>query len=428
MAAEYANGQKHILSTAAKLCAASLGTHCVLLDDAFLTIETFTGGDRRVGSLCEEIKAAPDGAARCSAARQAGAIRAIQLGGAYFYACHAELVEAIVPVQRDGAILGYVLVGPVLLKPADPLLTDKIAEKLSFFDISENTVERAVDLIPLVEPERLKQTVDLLGALLTASSTDSATAPQDDDTTEAQDEVSASVPARAGQRGLRRTVADGSVKERLVLARLRLDSSAEVRQDIHELVLHRAQRHPSVDVERAAALETVSALWRTVLEETDGSVRPHARDFGLEGLFKAQSVGAVLDWAVDAAKRVSMTLPPEVNSVLKDIQKYIRGSPGGKLSCAQVARAVGMDSRRLTRMMQRHLGISLKEYLIMERLTVARKLLRESNLTATEVAAQIGFGDQSNFTKVFQKYEGVTPIQYRKNWIQTERLLESRTG
>ena len=427
MAAGDANRHTRTLSTAARLCAASLGTHGAILDDTLLAIETFTGGDKRVGSLCEQVKAAPDGAACCTAAQKTGAIRAAQLGGAYFYACRAELVEAIVPVQRDGSVSGYVLIGPVLLTPPDPLLTDKIVDRLSSFQIDEKTVRRAVQLIPVVEPDRLKQTIDLLSELLSASPADLDAVLQDDYATEARHEVGVSETPHASLRGLRRTAGDSSVKERFVLARLRLGNAAEARQDVRELVLRRAQWHPSVDVERAAALQTVSALWRTALEDTHGSVRPHAGNFALAKLFKAQSVNAVLDWAVGAAKCVSAPMPSDAKAALKNARKYVRGSLGGKPSCAQVARAACMDSRKLMRMMQRRLGISFREYLVMERLTVARKMLRESDLTATQVAAQTGFSDQSNFTKVFRKYEGLTPIQYRKNWIQTERLLESVT-
>ena len=178
---------------------------------------------------------------------------------------------------------------------------------------------------------------------------------------------------------------------------------------------------------RAAALEALSALWRTELEETNGTVRPRARDFGLTELFKAQSVSAILDWAAGAAKRAAAPIPPEAKSALRSVRKYVGRSLGGKLSCAEVARATALDSGDLQTMVQRHLGISFREYLVLERLTAARKLLRQSKMTATEIAAKTGFSDQSNFTKVFQKHEGVTPIQYRKNWIQSRKLLESET-
>jgi AraC-like DNA-binding protein/ligand-binding sensor protein len=424
MAAGQGDRQTHTLSTAARLCAASLGTNCALLDDTFLTIETFTGGDKRVGTLCEQVKAAPEGAASCAAARQAGAVRVMQLGGAYFYECHAELVEAIVPVQRDGAIVGYVVIGPVLLTPADPLLTDKIVERLASFHISEQTVRRAAALIPLVEPNRLKQTIDLLGELLSASSANLDTALQNEGTG-ARQEAAVSVPSNAGPRGLRRSVDDRSIKERFVLAKLRLGNAAETHQDIRELVLRKAAWHSNLDVERAAALETLSAVWRIALEETNGTGRPRARDFGLTELFKAQSVSAVLDWVAGAARCVAAPIPPEAKSALKSVRKYVCRSIAEKLSCAEVARATGMDSGDLRSMVQHHLGISFKQYLVMERLTAARRLLRESKMTATEIAAQTGFSDQSNFTKIFQKHERITPIQYRKNWVQSSKLIES---
>jgi len=427
MAPGDANWHTDTLSTAARLCAASLGTHGAILDDTLFAIETFQRGDKRAGSLCEQIKAAQDGTACCTAAHQAGAIRAAQLGGAYFYACHAELVEAIVPVYREGAILGYVLIGPVLFTPLDPFLTEKIARRLSNFQIPEQAVKRAAGLSPVVEPERLKQTVDLLGKLLSASSTDVAAPPQDHDADEARQEAAVSEKNRSNPRSLSKTANDSSVEERFVIAKLRLGNAAAVRQDIRELVLRRAQWHPHVDVARVAAIEAVSALWRTAMAATDGSVRPRPGNFDLSRLFKAQTVSDVLEWAVVTAKDVSSPIPQEARSALKDIQKHIRGLLGGRLSCAQVAHAAGMDSRRLTRLTERHLGISLREYLVMEQLAFARKTLRESDRTATQVAVRTGFSDQSNFTKVFRKYEGITPIQYRKHWIQTEKLLKSKT-
>lgn len=44
----------------------------------------------------------------------------------------------------------------------------------------------------------------------------------------------------------------------------------------------------------------------------------------------------------------------------------------------------------------------------------AKVLLYQSNLSISEIAAEIGLFDQSYFSRLFKKYEGTTPLQFRK--------------
>lgn len=47
----------------------------------------------------------------------------------------------------------------------------------------------------------------------------------------------------------------------------------------------------------------------------------------------------------------------------------------------------------------------------------AKKLLLSTSLSIAEVAEQSGYGDYRVFTKVFKKTEGVTPSQYRRDFL-----------
>ena len=49
----------------------------------------------------------------------------------------------------------------------------------------------------------------------------------------------------------------------------------------------------------------------------------------------------------------------------------------------------------------------------------AKKLLLSTSLSVAEVAEQSGYGDYRVFTKVFKKNEGVTPSQYRRDFLET---------
>jgi AraC-like DNA-binding protein/ligand-binding sensor protein len=413
---------------AAQLCAASLGTQCTILDRTFSAIEpTFDATMRGASSICELVKAVTQGAERCAVARQDGARRAVQLGAAYFYACHAELVEGIVPVQLDGNIAGYVLIGPVFLAPADALLTDKIVERLSCFQIPEGTVKTEIKLIPVVDAERFKRCLNLLSELVSAPSAPFDTALREADASEAMDDDPGDVTPTEYSHRHRRGPTRGPGKERFILARARLGNLAEMRHDVGELLLRAADGHRSADIVRAAALQTVSALWRAALDKEGSNLRIDSRNLALSRLFKAQTHRDILDWTVAVARRLardSAGASCETRARLKKAQTYARRHVTKKLTCKDVAQTVGMTARELGRTLQDHLGMSFRLFLSMERLSVACRLLRESDLTATEIAAKTGFSDQSNFTKTFVKFEGITPIQYRVNSARTASRLK----
>ena len=48
----------------------------------------------------------------------------------------------------------------------------------------------------------------------------------------------------------------------------------------------------------------------------------------------------------------------------------------------------------------------------------AKKLLLSTSLSVAEVAEQSGYGDYRVFTKVFKKSEGITPSQYRRDFLE----------
>jgi AraC-like DNA-binding protein len=65
-------------------------------------------------------------------------------------------------------------------------------------------------------------------------------------------------------------------------------------------------------------------------------------------------------------------------------------------------------------MLREKLNRSYTELLAEMRVTEARRLLLHSNKSLAQVAAELGFSDQSYFTKVFKQHTGMTPSEYRR--------------
>lgn len=58
-------------------------------------------------------------------------------------------------------------------------------------------------------------------------------------------------------------------------------------------------------------------------------------------------------------------------------------------------------------------GITPAEYLVRQRITAAKEMLRLNNLSLSEIAVLCGFGSQGYFNYVFKKQTGITPKKYR---------------
>ena len=69
----------------------------------------------------------------------------------------------------------------------------------------------------------------------------------------------------------------------------------------------------------------------------------------------------------------------------------------------------------LSRQFNKEVGKGLPEYITEERIKLAKSLFEE-NMEAPvgKIAQAVGFSDMNYFAKVFRKYTGQTPTQYRK--------------
>ncbi len=86
------------------------------------------------------------------------------------------------------------------------------------------------------------------------------------------------------------------------------------------------------------------------------------------------------------------------------------------LSLDDLANSFHISKYHLSREFKKCTGTSPYEYLLLCRINHAKAHLRTSSLSVQEIAAACGFGQTSHFIEMFKKYEGITPLAYRKQW------------
>ena len=78
-----------------------------------------------------------------------------------------------------------------------------------------------------------------------------------------------------------------------------------------------------------------------------------------------------------------------------------------------------LNAQYISQLFKNEIGVNFLTYLTSIRMEKSKKLLISTSLSIAEVAEQSGYGDYRVFTKVFKKNEGVTPSQYRRDFLET---------
>jgi len=95
-------------------------------------------------------------------------------------------------------------------------------------------------------------------------------------------------------------------------------------------------------------------------------------------------------------------------------RKYIEEHSGEELSLPRVAKEVNIHPNYLSEKFKQVTGIKFVEYIAGARFNTACDLLRNGNLRISEIAFAVGFQSLSQFNRVFKKFSGKSPTQYRE--------------
>ncbi|SAK52457.1 AraC family transcriptional regulator [Caballeronia temeraria] len=111
----------------------------------------------------------------------------------------------------------------------------------------------------------------------------------------------------------------------------------------------------------------------------------------------------------DAPAKHQLAMPPAALRVRDLLHEQMDGNIG----LDELAAVAGMDRFRLTRLFKRTFGTSPHAYLVHVRLRAARRLLAAGQRPA-QVAAIVGFSDQSHLGRWFHRAYRMTPAAYRQ--------------
>ncbi len=89
-----------------------------------------------------------------------------------------------------------------------------------------------------------------------------------------------------------------------------------------------------------------------------------------------------------------------------------------KIRMKDIAEHVGLSGSYLASLFQKEEGISIKQYIMQERLSLATNLLKNTDESIGTISDYLAFNSQSYFTSHFRERYGMTPTEYRQKYTK----------
>ncbi len=104
----------------------------------------------------------------------------------------------------------------------------------------------------------------------------------------------------------------------------------------------------------------------------------------------------------------------EYDPLIANIKGYLEENLEYPPDLSRLARMFHYNEKYLGRLFKKKTGTSFCEYINRRRIDRSKQLLRNSDDTVLSVSEQVGFNNVTYFNRMFQRYVGLTPKQYRE--------------
>ena len=104
---------------------------------------------------------------------------------------------------------------------------------------------------------------------------------------------------------------------------------------------------------------------------------------------------------------------PVQKQIHSDIIDYIQRNITTNLKISDIAAHFGYNEKYLSHLFAEITGIPLKQFILSRKMDAANFMLTDSNKPITEIARELGFSDNHNFSRSYRNFTGLTPTEYR---------------
>ncbi len=169
---------------------------------------------------------------------------------------------------------------------------------------------------------------------------------------------------------------------------------------------------------RLKAIEFV--LWAERIAYLQGGrlYRFLVREEYLDTLLSFEAYGELELWFVQkmeaASRQVAKKQQDKADDVVEQAKAYIAKHFTDELSLDEMAREVGISPFYLSKLFKEAEGVNYIDYVTKLRIAYAKELLLGTEQSIKEICHASGYGDPNYFSRIFKKWTGTTPTEFRE--------------
>jgi LacI family transcriptional regulator len=127
-------------------------------------------------------------------------------------------------------------------------------------------------------------------------------------------------------------------------------------------------------------------------------------------------VGPILIPPREVVERSSTRTVATGDALVDQALRAIHNAEAGGFTAKALLRSVPCSRRTLEKRFRSKLGRSIHQELIRHRIDIARRLLRDTTFTISEISGEAGFANAQRFYDAFRRLHGTTPGAYRRSY------------
>ncbi|MBZ9686014.1 PocR ligand-binding domain-containing protein [Clostridium estertheticum] len=373
--------------------------------------------------FCIKFKELSGEKCTCSQSHLYASKQSEKIGEPYVYFCPSGLVHFATSIVIGGVFKGALIGGPVKMNTSDDFTVEDLVKIYNFNVDSREILQNYVKNVPIVEPERVRYLAKLLDII------------SKDIMFEESIILSERKKFYAEQAAINEEIQNVKYSdysehisnyypvelEKELLSRVKIGDKKGAKLILNELLGHVLFNNGSnIEITRARVLELMIVLSRAAVEGGGNMEMVFGLNFKyLSEVSSLNNVERLCQWIIKVLDRFSecMYNVENINNVhiIQKSMEYVNDNVSDNISLNSVAEYVYLSSSYFSRLFKKEMGINFIDYLNMVRVEESKKYLTDLKITLSDIARTVGFTDQSYYTKVFKKIEGISPGQYRKS-------------
>lgn len=124
-----------------------------------------------------------------------------------------------------------------------------------------------------------------------------------------------------------------------------------------------------------------------------------------------------LDKVSEACRNLTTKKEEQASGIIAKAKAYIEENYHKDISLDDVSRSVDISPYYFSKLFKEETGENFIEYLTTVRIEHAKKLLHQRDLSIKNIGIDTGYSDPNYFSRIFKKYVGITPTEYREKIV-----------